>query len=78
MKTTQWQPPYQSIKVTQVSHWLGKPVVWPSPVSLTEPGALNRCIAVLCPVYDIMIRRTQFPGDLHIFVDDFGGGFRTR
>lgn len=72
-----WQPPYSSKKVTVVVHWLGKSVAWPSPVDLTSPDALARCLEVLLPYYDVAIRRKP-DGDLFLFVDDLGGGFRVR
>lgn len=72
-----WNPPYPSTKVTGVHHWTGAKVNWSSPVDLLRPGSLDRCLAVLCPVYDVMIRR-QLDGDMYIMVDDFGKGFRVR
>ena len=63
--------------VTQVIHWLGKPVEWPSPAPLLMPAGLGPCLAVLLPVYDVAIRRSK-DGNLFLYVDDFGGGFRQR
>jgi hypothetical protein len=72
-----WNPPYLSTKVQDVYHWMGKPVEWPAS-ALSMPNTLENCLAVLCPVYDVMVRRIQASGDLYLFVDDLGKGFRTR
>ena len=72
-----WNPPYASTTVTEVVHWLGKPVAWPSLTPLVMPAGLGLCLAVLLPVYDVAIRRSK-DGNLYLYVDDFGGGFRVR
>ena len=77
-KHSPWNPPYPSVKVTDVEHWLGKRIEWPRNVDLGQPDALAQCIAVLCPVYDVMIRRHSVTGHVYLYVDDFGGGFRQR
>ena len=78
MKSSEWKPPYTSTKVAIVVHWLCKPVEWPGPlIDLMAPDALEKCLAVFLPYYDVMIRRAV-TGELRLFLDDFGGDFRQR
>jgi hypothetical protein len=69
---------YTSRRVVGVNHWVGKPVEWPgTPVDLSTSDAFDKCLAALLTCYDVAIRHTV-EGDLILFVDDIGGGFRTR